>query len=274
MNGCPQKKWMFNLLENAKDSLAHAVSHLTNEGNEPSLGDYKRVVLDVSHTVELLLKERIGKIHPAFVWKNVDDYGSPDAQTIGTDQAVLRLLKLEGVALNPKALDTIKSCRRIRNSIEHFEFEIEPKEARAIIGRILSFIFTFSKNHLKIDLEADFRSDDRWVALIEMYEFFEEHSKAVEAELVEEKRWILACPQCGAITFDGSMEECIMCGHRECLIECKSCKESCFESETKTYEDGDEDSGAYSYTVCNDCDRSAGEESAALDMMAEWYRGK
>lgn len=271
MKGNISGNWKFNLLDNAKDSLAHAVEHLTNEGRDPSLGDYKRVILDVSHTVELLLKERVGKIHPAFIWKKVDDYGDRDAQTIDTNQAVGRLLKLDGIILSPKALDTIKSCRRVRNSIEHYEFEIEPKEARATIGRMLSFIFTFSQTHLKIDLEADFRADDRWRSLIEIYEFFEEHSKVIEAELAEKMGCALNCPQCGAETFEASMEKCLMCGHHESLIECESCEVICFESETMTFEDGDEDSGAYSYAICNDCYRSAGEESDALESMRDWH---
>ena len=77
-------KLKFNLIENAKDSLSHAVEHLTVQ--DPKIGDYKRVILDLSHAIELLLKERIVRIHPAFIWRKIDKYKSFDAQTIGVDE--------------------------------------------------------------------------------------------------------------------------------------------------------------------------------------------
>lgn len=40
-------KFSFNLIENAKDSLAHAVEHLIEP--KPKTGDYKRAILDLSH---------------------------------------------------------------------------------------------------------------------------------------------------------------------------------------------------------------------------------
>ncbi len=56
----------FDLINNAKDSLHHAVNHLTNsEGIGP--GDIKLVIREVSQVVELLFKERLRQIHPAFI---------------------------------------------------------------------------------------------------------------------------------------------------------------------------------------------------------------
>lgn len=34
----------------------------------------KQAILGVSHGVELLLKERLRRVHPALVWENVDKY--------------------------------------------------------------------------------------------------------------------------------------------------------------------------------------------------------
>ena len=88
----------FNLIENAKDSLAHAVEHLTGS-EKPAPSDLKRAILDVAHVVELLLKERVRRIHRAFIWENIDKYPSLKAQIIGTDKAVSRLLNLQGIVL-------------------------------------------------------------------------------------------------------------------------------------------------------------------------------
>lgn len=66
-------KIRFNLVENAKDSLAHAVEHLTGP-EEPTPGDLKRAILDVAQVVELILEERVHRTHRAFIWENIDKY--------------------------------------------------------------------------------------------------------------------------------------------------------------------------------------------------------
>ncbi len=65
----------FSLVENALDSLEHANDDLQT-------GDYKRVILDLAHAAELLLKERLRIIHPAFVLSNIDKYPSQHAHTV------------------------------------------------------------------------------------------------------------------------------------------------------------------------------------------------
>jgi len=263
------KKIRFDLIENAKDSLAHAVEHLTVTGT-PTVGDRKRVILDVAHVVELILKERVRKIHPAFIWENVDKYPVPAAQTIGTDKAVSRLLNLAGIALPDKLKKTLSACRRIRNSIEHFEFEIELKEARAIVGRMLSFIFTFARSHLKLDLETDFKQDDRWSALIDIYEFWEAHGATLEKQLSEEGKSLCDCPSCDAGTFDLSVMECAFCGHVEEQIECEACHEMVWESETETLETLAADMKPESITICQTCL----EHGAAEDVLADEFKDR
>lgn len=266
------QKFKFDLIENAKDSLAHAVEHLTGT-EEPTAGDLKRVILDVAHVVELILKERIRRIHPAFIWTKVDKYPSPVAHTIGTDKAVSRLFNLAGITLPVGAKKTLSACWKIRNSIEHFEFEIESKEARAIIGRMLSFIFNFAKCHLKLDLETDFKQDDRWSTLIDICEFWEAHSVALERQLLEEGKPVCDCPSCGAVTFDLSLMECAFCGHMEEQIECEVCHEMVWESDTETIEgvDGDEESGVClsSVTICRTCLEKEEAAEAAADALRE-----
>ncbi len=268
------KKHKFDLIENAKDSLSHAVEHLTKK-KKLTASDLKRVILDVAHVVELILKERIRRIHPAFIWRNVDKYPSSNAQTVGTEQAIKRLFNLEGIALSDDSKKTLSICRKIRNSIEHYEFEIELKKTKAIVGRMLSFIFLFSKSHLNLDMEADFKRDKRWNALIEIYEFWEVHSKAIENQLLEDGEDVCECPACGAFTYNLSETECAFCGHMEEEVQCEHCEEMFWVSETETFEevDGDFETGATGiirYTICKNCL----EKEAALEANADSWREK
>lgn len=238
----------FSLIDNAKDSLCHAVEHLTNpDGIAPT--DLKHAIRDVAHVVELLLKERLHQIHPVFIWENIDKYPSKNANTVRIDVAMERLLKLAGIVLTEDHKKTISACKKIRNSIVHYEFEIDEKEGKVIIGRLLSFVFGFSKQYLGLDLEKEFRSDDRWRFLLDLWWFWDAHSAALEKELSEQGKPIWECPSCHAVTFDISESECLLCGHSDELIECDMCNNAIFESETETIREIEGDS----YTICKDC---------------------
>lgn len=239
-------------MANAQDSLSHAVEHITASNGQPSPSDLKRAIQDVSHVVELILKERVRKIHPAFIWKDIDKYPSLEAQTIGTEKAVLRLHRLAGIVLPDSSLKTLMACRKIRNLIEHYEFEIRPEESKAIVGRMLSFIFDFSKNVLEIDMETAFREDERWLSLIEIYEFSKVHSTLLEEQAAEEGRTVRDCPSCGADTFDLDLSECIFCGHTEEEVECDGCKELFWQSELTSC-DVPYGENSYEILLCDNC---------------------
>ncbi|MCP4552896.1 MAG: hypothetical protein GY834_12835 [Bacteroidetes bacterium] len=40
--------------------------------NKNSTGDWKRIIVDLAHVVELLVKEKLRRVHPAFVFNNAD----------------------------------------------------------------------------------------------------------------------------------------------------------------------------------------------------------
>lgn len=52
-----EKKLKFDILENAKDSLSHAVSHLL-EKKSLDESSYKRVILDLAHAIA----QTVGKL--------------------------------------------------------------------------------------------------------------------------------------------------------------------------------------------------------------------
>jgi len=262
----------FDLLANAKDSLAHAVEHLT-VANEPTPGDLKRAIQDVAHVVQLMLKERLRRVHPAFIWDNVDKYPSNSAFTISTDKAVNRLLRFGQVNLMEDEKKTIAKCRLIRNSIEHFEFEIEKKEAMGLIGRILSFIFTFAKKQLDVDWESDFRKDKRWSKLVEIHEFWLAHSFAIHDRLEEEGAVVCSCPNCNAGTFDRDADTCMLCGHSEEHHRCSYCRKTFWESELEKTDimEGDYESGGAVTEgwICQDCIDDAADAYMEYDIPSE-----
>ena len=222
----------FDLISNAKSSLEHAVEHLTSsDGFEDK--DVKHCIKDIAHAVELFVKERIRRVHPAFVWQNVDHYPSSEGYKINSTTAIKRLEKIAGVILGEDERKTIEACKKLRDSIEHYEFELHTKEAKNIIGRMLAFIFGFTKKHLSLDLEQEFKKDDRWKNLLDVYEFWEAQSQLLEKQFESEGKPVRDCPGCGANTFLFESCECALCGHTEHEVQCQTFGDYVLESDAE-----------------------------------------
>jgi len=239
----------FTLLDNAKDSLAHAVLHLSDlEDKSPR--KWKIAIREITHVIELLLKERLRREHPALIWIKADDYLSMDKPTVGISEAADRLHRICNIPL-PKGADrTLNACKKLRNRIEHCEFQLNEAEAKGFVGRLLSLIIVFSKEHLSVDFETEFRNDKSWKDLIEIVEFREEQVKSIRERFVREEISSDVCPSCGEDTFHLEEERCCLCDHHERLIECEACGVLLFQSESK-YLSGpnDEDDACF----CMDC---------------------
>ena len=231
------KPLKLNLLENAKSSLHHAVLHLSDK-KIITVDDYKYAIRDVVHAIELLFKEKLKRVHPAFMWRDVDKYPNEEAYTVTIDEAKNRLAKIANVNFTQKHKENIESIKKLRNEIEHYEFEIDETLAKTHIGRMLSFIFWFSGEHLELGWEYEFKKDDSWLALISIHQFFEEHVEVVEARMINENRNVTDCPSCGGYTFDFDEEECEICGENLRIERCENCERQEFEYKLIDYYNG------------------------------------
>lgn len=204
----------FDLLGNAKDSLRRAVELLAWKDISSDHPRLKHAIMNVTHCIELLLKERIRRINPSLVWENVDRYPSLDARTVTVDAAIGRLRRIGNVVINEQDEKTLKSIRLTRNAIEHFEWQASEAEVKTILGTALNFVFSFAKRELDLDLSRDFRKDDTWNMLLnELYEFAKAHGRRIESELASRKEIAVFCDQCGAETVSVQNGSCELCGH-------------------------------------------------------------
>lgn len=243
----------FNLIENAKDSLAHAIDHI-GPVETNSTGDWKRIILDLAHVVELLVKEKLRQIHPAFVFSNVDKYLSKNAHTIGAELAFERLQKVGGISFSDSDKKAITSIRGKRNEIEHYEFSIENKEAKVIVGQVLSFIIKFAENELNLKWKSLCTSNDiKWATLNDYKEFYDQLVERVMEELEDSYKDLIDCPLCGHETFD--LDECLchLCDHSEDVIKCPVCNVDFIMSYAM-----DDDIGG----LCSDCSWNEGYAAA------------
>ena len=203
----------FTLVENALDSLEHTITMLTSKKNLDT-GDYKRVILDLSHIAELLLKEKLRRIHPAFVFADIDKYPSKAAFTVGAEQALKRLKNIGDISFSEQDYAALKTVREKRNEVTHFEFTINEEEAKIVIGNMLVFIFRFSNDELDLPWAERRLNDSSWKKLNEYTSFYEAQLEHVHSQ-IDGVIPTVECPVCYNDTFDLESEMCLLCGHRE-----------------------------------------------------------
>lgn len=213
----------FNLVENAQDSLMHALEHM-GPVHKNGAGDWKRIIVDCAHTIELLFKERLRQIHPAFVFESIDKYPSPDAFTVSAKTALERLRKIGNVAFSEEDMRAISTAREKRNQIEHYEFSLTEQEAKALVGQAVSFIFRFSEEHLNLDWRKAHLKQQNWWILRQYTEFYQDLLRKANEKIKKDELPVIECAYCRNETFNIDAEKCLVCGHTEEVLDCKWCK--------------------------------------------------
>jgi hypothetical protein len=209
-----QRCIQFDLLTNARDSLSQAIQLLAWKDIGSDQGRLKHAIVHVAHAIELILKERLRQVSPAFVWEQVDKYPSLEARTVTVDLAISRLKNIGGISFSKGDENKLLSLRKTRNAIEHYEWRTTEKEAKTVIGDALSFVFHFACEHLHVDISEDFKNDDTWWVLInELDEFARAHGARIEAKLNARGGYTTCCDNCGEATVPMEGRSCELCGH-------------------------------------------------------------
>lgn len=215
-----QKNIEFDLLRNAKDSLRQAVELIATKDIGSHHARLKHAIIASAHCIELLLKERLRRIDPKFVWKHINKYANLKARTVTVDEAISRLKSLGNVQFSANDERNLKSLRTTRNAIEHYEWVTSETEAKIIVGHALSFAFGFAHDELGVDLSDEFKSDDTWAMLLnEMYEFTKAHSSRLEARFLANGEYPSCCDECGELTVPMRGGSCELCGHWQSVEE-------------------------------------------------------
>lgn len=204
----------FDLLNNARDSLRQAVELIATKEIGSDHARLKHAITASAHCIELLLKERLRRINPAFVWENVDKYPDLKARTVNVYSAISRLKSIGKVQFSASDEESLNSLRTTRNAIEHYEWQASEREAKIIVGHALSFAIGFAQDELGIDLSSEFKSDDTWTMLLdELYAFSKAHGARLEARFLAKGEYPTCCDECGELTVPIRGGSCELCGH-------------------------------------------------------------
>jgi hypothetical protein len=196
---------MGDLFDNAVDSLGVGIKFYLNNELETA---HKHAILNVFHSIELFLKEKLYRIHPLFIYKNIDKAVTEDSLTVSLDEVLARYNNL-GISLDPKQTLILKDLQSRRNRIEHHRFEPDDSHFY-IIGKSLKFLYYFLPDQLDCSLE-DFLDDATYKKSRELILEYEERLEEAEKEIAErttpktkddlcDPTYSAVCPACGNTT--------------------------------------------------------------------------
>ncbi|MGI0015071.1 MAG: hypothetical protein ACREBU_16765, partial [Nitrososphaera sp.] len=188
----PPSELELSLYENAIDSIKHAIEHYTQDPIEKRR--YKYAILHLSQGVLLLLKERLRREHPNFVFTNVTDEG----KTVDVEVAISRLERIAKVDLG-LAKDSIQELASVRNRMEHYVINLSKQQADSIIGRVVPFLVAFTRDELHRDFPNEIGMET-WQALLAIETYLTNAIRAAELRIREDKKVPFYCNRCQANT--------------------------------------------------------------------------
>lgn len=204
----------FDLLANAQDSIRHAIDSLTwnDEANEARR--LKQAIRDVAHGVELLLKEKLRRVHPVLIWENIDKFPNLGARTVTVDTAVSRLARIGGLKFDPHDVELITALRDTRNAVEHYAWKTTKLEAERVVGEALGFAVYFAKEELGVDFlgYAEHREGTVEALMEGSYAFASAFRARYERSARDKGELATLCDYCGAIAVNLA-GACKACGH-------------------------------------------------------------
>lgn len=174
-------KLKLDLLNNGIDFIRSGVEYFLHD--EPDPRAHKYAVLHLFSGLLLLLKERLRREHPSLIFKEVRHAGKDTAKSVDFDEVIERLEACGNVSLSDRQKRLLRSAQKMRNHLEHYEFEIDLKQAQSMIGRLSEFIYCFMQDELGDRLEKHV-SLRVWHRMQELREI----AKRVEAEQAAEWR--------------------------------------------------------------------------------------
>lgn len=205
----------FNILANATDSITQAIALIAWRDEPDDTRRLKQAVVAIAHGVELLLKERLRRVHPVLIWENVDKFPSLSARTVTVDAALNRLVRIGGLQLLKDDTELIASLRDTRNAIEHYAWTTTKAEADRIVGQALEFALHFAKTELSYDFfgfgtHKDGTLEDLLDSNSHFADAFQDRDKKLAREADEPK---ILCDYCHSLAVHPTTGACTLCGH-------------------------------------------------------------
>lgn len=186
-----------NLLENAYDYLNCSLESVARAKNMGSQKEWKFAILNIAHSIELLLKERLRREHRLLIYANLDKYKPITRQTKTVPWHVLieRMRYVLGEDFDKIDAGRLDLARDLRNQMIHYDVELSFPEIYHDYANLWNFVREFSERilgedlHNRISAELRTEEDDLNVLFYEEIVYFNGifMAKRLKEEILEEQ---------------------------------------------------------------------------------------
>ena len=220
------------LLESSQKFLIEAIANY----RESKVGF---AVLHAVTAIELALKERLSRVNPALILKDIDAPGSRNTQTVALKTIPRRLLNL-GIPLTPSEVALIDTFANWRNEIVHHVAGFDHKVAMQQLPQLMDTLAFFLRRELQTPIESFLPRELYDVVLGLLEDWRAVVLQASEAAAAEGSVLDEGCPDCGASK--------VLCPRDDQRVHCHLCH-----------------ADRYRYQQCDRCGRQTVGRLASFD---------
>jgi len=225
-----------SLPDSAKDFLIEALLDYKSE-------KLNFAIVHAMIAVELMLKERLRRIHPTLIFEKVDAKKLDGARTVSMGNILKRLTDFD-VHFAQDDKDLIDLLREWRNDVVHHMATYDSKTARGKLERLLDFLISFSRRELHLSLQ-DLIPSELFEIMRDILTTWKLDVEKAQIEAGKTDVITSPCPNCGVknVLSINHQDEvtCHLCGANQyCFFWCNRCG-----SETVAKSFGEH--------VCDDC---------------------
>lgn len=207
--------------------LASACEFLTEALENHQRGKDRFAIVHAVTACELVLKERLSRVHPNLIYKNIDSLTPQRGLTVALSKLPQRLANF-GVPLAAPDQELVSRFGEWRNQIVHHLPAYDLSSARSKLPKLLDFLARFIGQQLHANLKDLIPVRLYNTALNLLEEWQPVVAKAQEAAKAAGNLLPAACPQCAAsevLTADGENRvTCHLCGVRQYVYkQCAQC---------------------------------------------------
>lgn len=146
----------FDLEKNAVNFINESLHCYERAKTKSSI--YPFSIVNLVHGLELTLKSLLARNNEMLVFNDIDSLSTNS--TVGIKSALNRLVNFKIIELNDEDRRRILSISKFRNSVIHFEFDLNAMQAANSYLRIFEFLHYFYTKYLNKDLHEIIEQDN------------------------------------------------------------------------------------------------------------------
>jgi hypothetical protein len=248
-----------SLLSSAKEFLIEALTNYKER-------KYQFAILHAVTATELVLKERLVRVNPALIFRNIDSPHLMNEQTVALGYIPQRLANL-GMPLDAAESMLIRTFAGWRNQIVHQMPAFDSNTAERQLPQLLDTLALFLRRDLSTPLET-FLPKQLYRVVLDLLKDWKTVVQTAAAS-AETEGGVLgdSCPQCGGTS--------VMCLRADGRVYCHLCKAAHYRYD-RCDECGRQTVSIFSAydtgNVCDDCIEAAGDRY--IQQLIDIERGK